>query len=449
MLLRAMMLALAVIVTSAASLWAAEGDTLAYESHILPIVRTHCAKCHNETTRKAELDLTSRAGLLKGGESGPIVVPGKSSESLLYEMLHDKVMPPENSPPLDADHVNVFKRWIDAGAKFTDAPESTTEPAVQLSQHDIVPIMLHRCTVCHGLRKQEGGLDLRTKASMLKGGKSGPAIVLGKPDESLVIQKTRAGVMPPNKRLQEVSVKPITGDEIDKVAQWIAAGAPEVDLTPDVATTAPDPQVTDAERQFWSFQPPKAVKPPQVRDSSRVRNAIDAFIVDKLDAAGLTLAPEADAATLCRRLYFDLTGLPPTPEEVEEFLRSFKEESGRGGEGEKAYLLLVDKLLNSPRYGERWGRYWLDLAGYADSEGKRSQDPLRPFAYKYRDYVIRSLNADKPYDRFLLEQLAGDELADYENAPEMTRELVDNLVATAFLKMAPDGTGSNVVNFVP
>jgi hypothetical protein len=177
-----------------------------------------------------------------------------------------------------------------------------------------------------------------------------------------------------------------------------------------------------------------------VRDLARVRNPIDRFILEKLEARGLSLSPEADRWTLLRRASFDLTGLPPEPGEVEAFLENRSPE---------AYEHLIDRLLASPRYGERWGRYWLDLAGYADSEGKREQDLPRPHAWRYRDYVIQSFNADKPYDRFLLEQIAGDELADFEQAAEITPEVYDNLVATGFLRMAPDGTWANITGYVP
>jgi hypothetical protein len=143
---------------------------------------------------------------------------------------------------------------------------------------------------------------------------------------------------------------------------------------------------------------------------------------------------------LLRRVHFDLTGLPPSPEEVEAFLADTEPQ---------AYEKMVDRLLASPRYGERWGRYWLDVAGYADAEGRREQHLPRLFAYRYRDYVIRSFNTDKPYDRFLSEQIAGDELADYEHAPSITQEIYDNLVATGFLRMGPDPTWANITGFVP
>src|SRR5262249_44131461 len=162
---------------------------------------------------------------------------------------------------------------------------------------------------------------------------------------------------------------------------------------------------SDKDRDFWAFRPTRPVAVPAVRHAARVRNAIDAFVLQKLEERGLTLSPEADRLTLLRRASLSLTAVPPPPEEAPRLLAAAAPD---------AYERLIDRLLASPRYGERWGRFWLDLAGYADSEGKREQDLPRPHAWRYRDYVVRSFNADKPYTRFLLEQLAGDELADYE-----------------------------------
>ena len=177
-----------------------------------------------------------------------------------------------------------------------------------------------------------------------------------------------------------------------------------------------------------------------MKNRDRVRNPIDAFVLAKLEAKGLTLSPEAGKTTLVRRAYFDLTGLPPNPEDVQAFLAD--QDPG-------AYEKMIDRLLSSPRYGERWGRDWLDLAGYADSEGgKLAADPVRPIAWRYRDYVIRSFNAGKPYDRFLLEQIAGDELLDYEHAPAVTAEMMDNLIATGFLRAGPDSTNDKATNSV-
>jgi hypothetical protein len=319
----------------------------------------------------------------------------------------------------------------------------SAEPTVTPSQHEVIPILLRHCTACHGSHQQEAGLDLRSKSAMVRGGKSGPAVISGKSEESLIIKKVRAGQMPPRDRLVEASVKPIEPAEIETLVRWIALGAPEVALEPDIATTTPDPLVSEKDRKFWAFQPPRPFVVPTVTDTAQVRNPIDAFILEKLEQKGLSLAPEADPATLLRRIHFDLIGLPPSLEEADHFLRDWN------AQPQRAVVSLVDKLLASPHYGERWGRYWLDLAGYADSEGKREQDLPRPNAWRYRDYVIRSLNADKPYDRFLLEQIAGDELADYEHVPEITPELYDNLVATGFLRMAPDATWANITGYLP
>ncbi len=403
-----------------------------YSQVVQPLLQARCVRCHGDKARKADLDLSTPEGIAKGGESGPVIVPGKPDESLLYSKVHAGKMPPSKKDRLSEAEVDSLRRWIAAGA-------SAPSPKA-LTQHDVLPILLRRCTVCHGPTRKEGNLDLRTRAALLRGGKTGPAIVPGNPQESLLIRKVQSGQMPPHERLVEVSVKPIEPAEIETLSRWIAQGAPEVPFEPDVATTTPDPLVTDKDRAFWAFQPPEAVAIPDVRHREQVRNPVDAFVLQKLEPLGLALAPEADRLTLLRRASFDLTGLPPDPDEVRRFL---------GDAAPDAYERLIDRLLASPRYGERWGRYWLDLAGYADSEGKREQDLPRPHAWRYRDYVIRSLNADKPYDRFLLEQLAGDELADYEHAREITPELYDNLVATGFLRMTPDATWANITGYLP
>jgi cytochrome c553 len=408
----------------------------AKEADVRFLFQAKCVRCHGEKVRKAALDLSTSAGILKGGESGPVVVAGKPDKSLLYEKVHEGVMPPGKKDRLCATEIATIRRWIELGAKV--GPADGTAAYSSVSQHDVGPILLRHCTVCHGLHRQEGGLDLRNKTTMVRGGKSGPAFVAGRPAESLIIKKIAAGQMPPRDRLVEACVKPIEPTETEILVRWIASGAPESPLQPDVATTSPDPLLTDKDRDYWAFQPPRPARVPDV--TTRVSNPIDAFILQKLEGKGLALGPKADRLTLIRRVSFDLTGLPPEASEVRDFLAD---------PAPDAYERLIDRLLASPRYGERWGRYWLDLAGYADSDGKREQDLPRPHAWRYRDYVIRAFNADKPYDRFLLEQIAGDELADYEHAPQITQELYDNLVATGFLRMAPDPTWANITGYVP
>ncbi|MCH2201816.1 MAG: PSD1 and planctomycete cytochrome C domain-containing protein [Fuerstiella sp.] len=325
--------------------------------------------------------------------------------------------------------VLAFTRAI--GANDTDTQQTVTT-------HDVIPVLLLRCAACHGRQHQDGGLDLRTKATILKGGQSGPAVVLGEPENSLILKRIHAEEMPPRKRLIDASVKPMEPGEIQLLTAWIRAGAPDGE-NPSRESDG-ESLVTDEDREFWAFQPPGEFAAPDVRHANLVRNAVDAFVLEKLEAKGLSLSPATDRRTLVRRAAFDLTGLPPEPDLLETFLEDSRPD---------AWERLIDTLLSSRRYGERWGGYWLDRAGYADTEGEREQDILRPYAYRYRDYVIRAFNSDKPYDRFLLEQLAGDELADYENAEEITPEIYDNLVATGFLRMVPDPTWFNVTGFVP
>jgi len=317
------------------------------------------------------------------------------------------------------------------------------EENVALNQHDVLPILLLRCASCHGRQVQKGGLDIRKPEYLLKGGESGPAIVPGKPEESLLVQRIRAKEMPPRDQLASHSVKPVEPQELKMLEQWIAAGAPVVEVQPDVATVEPDPFISDADRQHWAFQPPEEVVPPllkPVSKSVRTVNPIDAFVARKLRIRNLDFSPAANRYTMLRRASMDLVGLPLGQEEIRQFISDPHPD---------AYEKLIDRLLASPSYGERWGQFWLDLAGYSDSEGVQHSDPVRPFAYRFRDYVVRAFNDDKPYDRFLLEQIAGDELIDYEKADTITEEIYDNLVATGFLRMSSDGTFAGITGFVP
>jgi mono/diheme cytochrome c family protein len=400
-----------------------------FNKQFLPVLQAKCLNCHGKK-RKGDLDLRTPAAIRKGGESGAVVVPGKPHESLLFKKVLNGEMPPSKKNRLTDAELEVVRRWI----------EQESAPGATVTQWDVLPVLLRRCTVCHGPRRREGGLDLRTKAAMLRGGRSGPAIVPGKPEQSLLLKKIHSGQMPPLRRIIEVSIKPIEPAEVALLARWIEQGAPLVEIAPDVATRQGDPLVSARDRDFWSFWPPKPGRVPAVKNAAQVITPIDAFLLDRLESKGLTFSPEADKAALLRRVYLDVIGLPPSPEEARAFLADRRPD---------AWERVVDRLLASPRYGERWGRYWLDLAGYADSEGKREQDLARTSAWRYRDYVIRAFNADKPYDRFLLEQLAGDELCDVEHAGEISDEMADNLVATGFLRMAPDPTWYNLTNFIP
>ncbi len=417
-----------------------DSEAPTFEKAIAPIFKGNCTMCHGGATPQAELDLTSLAGVLKGGKSGKAVVSGSSERSLLVEKIASGTMPPGKNK-LDDKTVAVIRRWIETGANSETAGASPkTATAESLSENDVLPIFQMRCVLCHGKRRQEGGLDLRTQAARIKGGKSGPALAPGNPDESLLMKKILAGEMPPAKMLFEYAVRPPDSAEVETLRKWIAAGCPPAPEENAAANNAADPLVSDEARKFWSFEPLRRPPVPKVQHADRVRNPIDAFLLEKLEAKGLSFSADADRLKLMRRAYLDLTGIPPSPAEISAYLADTQPD---------AYERLIDKLLASTHYGERWGLFWLNAAGYSDSEGIIDEDLVRPHAWRYRDYVIRSLNHDKPYDRFLLEQIAGDELADYKRAKQVTPELLDKLTATGFLRMAPDGTYSPSNSSVP
>jgi len=304
------------------------------------------------------------------------------------------------------------------------APARAADPP-PLFEKAVLPLLQAKCVRCHGGDKVKADLDVRSKAALVRGGETGPAVVPGSPEKSLLWVKIAADKMPPGKDKLSQADKTI-------VRAWIEAGARD-DGTAVTKDDATDKQVTHADRQFWAFRPPVRPAVPRVKATERVRNPIDAFVLAALEKQGLTLAPEADRLTLLRRATFDLTGLPPTPEDVDAFLAD---------RAPDAYERLIDRLLASPHYGERWGRHWLDLAGYADSEGILDADYVRSAAWRYRDYVIRAFNADKPYDRFLKEQIAGDELTDYwtayQTGKQLPPEVVEGLIATGYLRCASD-----------
>ncbi|HSG69468.1 MAG TPA: DUF1549 domain-containing protein, partial [Planctomycetaceae bacterium] len=259
-------------------------------------------------------------------------------------------------------------------------------------ESEIRPILKAACFQCHGEEEElEADLDLRLRRLILKGGETGAALVPGDPANSLLLERIEAGEMPPGK-------SKLTNAQIELIRKWIETGARTVRPEPaDISELT----FTQEEREFWSLQPIRNPPVPEVKNSSRVRTPIDAFLLSRLEESNLDFAPEADRRTLIRRLSFDLLGLPPTPEEINSFLND---------ERADAYERLVDRLLESPHYGERWGRHWLDVAGYADSEGFAEADLERSSAFRYRDYVIRAFNEDKPFDQFIQEQLAGDEM---------------------------------------
>jgi len=305
------------------------------------------------------------------------------------------------------------------------APLFGADGGVLTFERDVRPIFKAQCFQCHGEEKElKAGLDLRLVKLMTKGSENGAVLVPGKSAQSLIFEHTMSGEMPPKEELR------LSKEDAQIIGRWIDGGAKTADAEPTILPEPGELIITDAERNHWSFRP---IQKPKKGDD------IDFFLKRKLTEKGLTCSPMADGPTLIRRATFDLIGLPPTREEVAAFESAFQ------ADPEAAFAALVDRLLESPHYGERWGRHWLDVAGYADSEGYNDRDVERVDAWRYRDYVIASLNKDKPWDEFIREQLAGDELAKatHYNASDLANasdEVLEKMTATGFVRMAPDGT---------
>ena len=287
-----------------------------------------------------------------------------------------------------------------------------------LFEQEVLPVLKAHCFKCHGGPKPRGGLSLASRKGLLAGGDLGPAVSLEKPGDSLLLKAIhyRDGLeMPPSGKLP--------AREIEVLTRWVRAGAPWPMSSEAVLTTPKGPRVTEEDRRYWAFQTVRRPVLPPVKARGWVHNPIDAFILAKLEAKGLRPAPPADRSTLARRLYYDLTGLPPTPEQVDAFVND---------QAADAYERLVDRLLASPHYGEKWGRHWLDLVRYAETDGFEFDRP-KPFAWRYRDYVINAFNADKAYDQFVREQLAGDLL------PVVTQE---TMIATGYYRLGQWDSGA-------
>ncbi len=392
-----------------------------FERDVLPIFQKHCLKCHGDNSRKAELDLSSLGGVLRGGESGePAVSGGQPDQSQLIELVKSGKMPPGDDVRLDKNEIDIIRKWIEAGAHGQSGVDDGRLSPALLRARQVHFLLELKCMPCHGRKERQGELDLRTMASTLAGGKSGPALVRGNAEESLIVRRIKEDQMPPRDIRYKRSIKPITEAELEFIRQWIDEGAIEPPAPPGVVEDD-GLLVSRDDRKWWAFQKPRAVPVPAVAQPDLVRTPIDAFLLRKLELQRLSFSPEADRRTLIRRLSVDLIGLVPSLEEVESFVNDASPD---------AFERLVERLLNSPHYGERWGQYWLDTAGYADSEGSASADLIYPRTWKYRDYVVRSLNDDKPFDRFVVEQLAGDELADYRNEQRVTPEQQDNIIDT-------------------
>ena len=309
----------------------------------------------------------------------------------------------------------ILSLWILVTASgFTSADTAPTHEQIQFFESKVRPLLAMHCYECHGPTKQKGKLRLDSRPTILVGGESGPAVVVKSPAESLLVEAInyQSLEMPPSGKLKDSDIKILT--------KWVALGAPwpPGEMTQAGVTQHDESGISEKDRQFWSFQPIRRSPLPPVKDSRWLANPVDAFIRATQEAVDLEPAPVVSKSKMIRRAYFDLIGLPPTPEQVEAFVTCRSPD---------AFVQLIDRLLASPHYGERWGRHWLDLVRYGESNGYE-RDHEKSHAWRFRDYVIGAFNEDKPYSQFVQEQLAGDEL------DEVTH---DTIIATGFYRVGP------------
>ena len=386
--------------------------TTNYERDVAPVLQEACAKCHSRDTVMAKLRLDSEAGILAGGVSGPAVIPGNSSGSLLVKRLlgtDGAPRMPIGAAPLSSAKIKLIRAWIDQN-DFATAIASAGPSAPQVQSNStldsalfvtkVKPILATRCYGCHGPDVQQNGLRLDSLEGALKGSETGKIITPGESKRSRLVRRLEAQERPQ----MPYGGPPLSKDEIAVIREWIDAGAAGPDATvPVAAGKAP---------KHWAYVKPVRPELPAVKRADWCRNPIDRFVLARLEREGLQPSAEAGKTTLLRRVYLDLVGLPPTPKEVSAFLTDPSPD---------AYEKVVDQLLASAHYGERWARPWLDLARYADTNGYEKD--ARRTAWAYRDWVIRALNQDMSFKEFTINQIAGDML------PHPTK---DQLIATGF-----------------
>jgi len=402
-----------------------------FDRDVKPILQASCVACHGPERHEGQLRLDSEAAILRGGVSGKAVIPGNGRESLLVKRLLGGAAPrmPLGGDPLPPEKIALIRAWIDRGsfssvepaAKTAEGtgnrgqetgqtalpahvqtvashPTATTGSVVFATQ--IRPILAARCYACHGPAVQQNGLRVDSLEAILAGSANGKVVVLGHSKKSHLVRRL-LGLERPQ---MPYGAPPLSAEQIDLVRKWVDEGARGPDSTEPVAAAGPV--------KHWAYIKPERPEVPQVKDAAWCRNPIDNFILARLEKEGLSHSPEADRTTLIRRLSLDLVGLPPSIEEVEAFLAD---------KSPNAYEKVVDRLLASPHYGERWAQPWLDYARYADSHGFE-EDPLR-VAWEWRDWLINALNQDMSFKEFTIEQIAGDML------PNPTTQ---QLVATGF-----------------
>jgi cytochrome c553 len=435
-----------------------------FEKSVRPVLSNNCYTCHAANTKSAgSLRVDDLQALLKGGRSGPAIVSGDPDNSLLIQRIttgDEKHRMPKGDDPLQKADIDNLTAWIKAGAywpasadaatpeKGAKAAEKEAKPAeadakpkvklvakfnadppkdqIAYFEHSVKPILASHCYACHAAdTKPAGRLRLDTTLGIETGGNSGSSVLPGDPEKSLILIRV---LQTDKKHRMPKDSEPLTADEIAKITTWIKNGAALPDETEKLPPISAKLERTynQLKAEHWAFKPITNPAVPAVKDAKwparnntdAVSGNIDRFLLAGLETKDLAPVPDADPVTLLRRVTYDLTGLPATPDEVKAFSKNHSK---------KAYEQLVDRLLTSQQFGERWGRHWLDVARYAESTGPSRNMPY-PHAWRYRDYVIDSVNKDVPYDRFLKEQIAGDLLP--SNTPSDRDRL---LTATGFL----------------
>lgn len=425
----------ATAVSATATPVAAQSSDDFFESRVRPVLARQCVECHSEARTRGRLKLTTRAELLTGGKSGPAIVPGDPDASLLIKAVRHQIAKmemPRDAPPLSTRDIEGLVEWVKMGAPWPEsAPrivlvaavsgesEGGMTPGARIFVNKVQPVLEQKCFACH-TSEERGGLRLDSRERILKGGKRGPAVIPGNPEQSLIIAALRHERE--DLRMPRNAAK-LSDAEIQGFTEWIQAGAEWAKTESPIAV--PRRAITKTERQFWSFSPHPVIKVPTPAKSSWAKTDIDRYVLAKLEQRGLTPARAADKRTLIRRATYDLIGLPPTRKEVDAFLADSTPD---------AFKKVVDRLLASEHYGENWGRHWLDVTrfGEDDTRGLAMDGSGReryPMAHVYRDWVVDAFNADMPYDTFVMAQLAADQM------PEKSRK--DLLPGLGFLGQGP------------
>jgi mono/diheme cytochrome c family protein len=403
-----------------------------FEERVRPVLSANCAECHAGNRRRGGLRVNSLEALLAGGQSGPAIVPGDPDASLLIQVVRHEVQGlemPQDAAPLTAREIEGLAEWIRMEAPW---PESSPEvvfsasavsaglsPGAQLFLDDVRPVIEQKCFTCH-TDDERGGLRLDSRERVLAGGGRGPAVIPGNPEGSLLIAALRHE--DPDLQMPRNSPK-LSDREIEGFVEWIRAGAEWADAEAPIAL--PRRTISAEDRAFWSFQPLAPQMVPSAGDADWAQTDVDRFVLAMLERQGLTPVAPASKRTLIRRATFDLLGLPPTEAEIDAFLAD---------ESEDAFEKVVDRLLESENYGERWGRHWLDVTRFGEDDTRGlavggSGRERYPMAYVHRDWVVQAFNDDMPYDKFVKAHLAADLM------PEEERE--DLLPALGFLGQGP------------